>query len=155
MILCFLNLAAFNNELFLMNVCMGSLGISLATGDFPPVFLLKRMMNWLPTGCFPIIHSLEIHCYLQLLSAEVCPLSQLAQFDRPQEDVKPGDSSQQPTSGPRKSLKSCFHKLWQCRPPPTQPHLSFNSSVSSEQPASLFLFLTWDQTSSSLYPLSS
>lgn len=124
MILCFLNLAAFNNVLFLMNVCMGSLGIPLATRDAPPVFLLKRMMNWLPTGCFPIMHSLEIHCYLQLLSAEVCPPSQLAQLDRPQEDIRLVDFSQQPTSGPWKSLKSfCFHKLWQGRPPPVQPPL--------------------------------
>lgn len=106
-----------------MDVCMGSFGKFLATRDFPPAFPWTRMMNSPPTGCFPTMQSLEIHCYLQLLSAEACPPSQLAQLDRPQEDIRRLFLPHSPLLAPGNHWSLFVHKLWQWGLPATQPPL--------------------------------
>lgn len=131
-----------------MDVCMGSFGISTAMREFPPVFPLIRMMN-----CFPTVQSLEIHYCLQLLSAEACPPSQLAQLDRPQEDIKLVVSSPWPTSGPWESLKSFYFINRGSTGHPQHSHFSFSSSISSQTACLSFSTFQMESDTGSLSPV--
>lgn len=84
-------------------------------------FLWDVPSPWRVPTCISLDKNDELlsHCavprntlLLQLLSAEACPPSQLAQLDSPQEDIRLVVSALPPTSGSWESLKSlCFHQL--------------------------------------------